>query len=436
MKSVNTSLLRKNSIVAVALSGGSDSVALCHFLKKNEEKLNIVVKALNVEHGIRGLDSLSDTAFVKDFCNNLNVPLLTYSVDATQYAKTNKLSLEESARILRYNCFFDAIENGACDVIATAHHKKDNFESVLFNLFRGTGLKGLSGIQDDFDGKIIRPMLGVSKDEINEYIEKNTLAFVTDKSNYDTDFTRNALRHKVIPEIEKIFEGAEDAVYRFSQIAKAEDEFLDSLASKNVSFVDGLAKISLDTPDPLFSRAVIIALKGVGVKKDWGKTHIDSVRELKTLENGAKINLLNGFSAFKEYDGIVIAKDFSVFDGSIPFGVGKLSFNSDKIRVDIVDSVKDFKNGLYADLDKIPNKAIIRTKRDGDTFTKFGGGTKSLGDYLTDKKIPLRLRHSLPVIADGTDVLAIFGVEISDKIKVDKTTKNIIKITRENHNET
>ena len=129
-------LINKNDVVAVATSGGSDSMALLHYLHQNSATLQIKVLALNVEHGIRGQSSIDDSTFVKDYCKENDIPCLTYTVDSLKKAKDDGLSVEQAARTLRYGCFFDAIEKGKCNKVATAHHLKDNLESVLFNLFR------------------------------------------------------------------------------------------------------------------------------------------------------------------------------------------------------------------------------------------------------------------------------------------------------------
>jgi len=183
--------LHKNQTVAVALSGGSDSMALLDYMLANAEKYSINVIALNVEHGIRGQDSIDDTNFVKNYCDKNNVKLITYTVDCVKKASEEKLSLEQAGRILRYQCFYDAIDKGLCDKVATAHHQKDNVESVLFNLFRGTGIKGVCGIEKNFQDKIIRPFLDVSKSQIEEYIKERKIPFVTDKTNCDADYSRN-----------------------------------------------------------------------------------------------------------------------------------------------------------------------------------------------------------------------------------------------------
>jgi tRNA(Ile)-lysidine synthase len=193
--------LTSDDIVAVALSGGRDSMALLHMLLSVLPKNRL--KAINVEHGIRGEESLLDSKFVASQCKALCVPLLTYSIDCVKEAKKQKLSIEQVARKLRYECFYDALSKGKCDKIATAHHNDDNIESVLFNLFRGTGLKGLIGISDNLSDKIIRPLLDVSKDEINEYIKKHDIPFVKDSTNDDDKYTRNFIRLNIIPKIKR-----------------------------------------------------------------------------------------------------------------------------------------------------------------------------------------------------------------------------------------
>ena len=206
----------KNKVIAVAISGGSDSVCLLHYLFSKKEEFSFTLKAINVEHGIRGESSKNDSKFVSDLCSRLNVPLRSFSVDAITYSKENNLSIEEGARSLRYGCFYTAIEEGFCDLVLTAHHESDNFETLLFNLLRGTGAEGISGIDEKTERNVIRPFIKTSKEEINSYLAKNNLAFVVDESNFDDKYTRNYLRNNVIPKIKEIFPNAEKSFERFS----------------------------------------------------------------------------------------------------------------------------------------------------------------------------------------------------------------------------
>ena len=421
-------LLKPNETIAVALSGGADSVALLHYLLSVKNLYSVKIIALNVEHGIRGQASENDTQFVIELCEQLNVPLLQYKVDCPTYAKEQKLTLEQSARVLRYNCFYDAINKGKCNKIATAHHALDNAESVLFNLFRGTGLNGITGIEENFEQKIIRPFLHVDKAQINEYVQKNNLAFVTDQTNFDDGFTRNHIRLNVIKEIKKCFPEVEKSISRFCTIAKAENDYIEEQALKSLNIFDNHVEIALPLHGALIARCTIKAMQILGTEKDWEKAHVDAVQVLVNSANGTKINLKNNVCAVKEYDKIVIYKTQSKINEEIPFTLGSVQFNDLTLEIKPVEKQVSLKDGFYADADKIPKTAIIRTKRDGDKFTKFGGGTKKLNDYLTDKKIPLRIRDNLAVIADDNDILAIFGLAISDKIKVDENTKNIISL--------
>lgn len=417
--------------VAVAVSGGADSMALLYFMSNFGDKYRIKTVALNVEHGIRGENSLKDTAFVKDYCNKHGIPLLSYSVNSPEKAKKDKITLEQAARILRYECFFDAIKRGKCDAVVTAHHSSDNMESVLFNLFRGTGIKGLIGIKN-YGEKIYRPFVRVTKAEINDFINEHSIPFVNDETNFCDDYTRNYLRLNVIPKIKEVFPEAEKSVLRLSETLKAEDEFLDDLGKKAlIQRGDGYF-ILLGTPQVIMARAIIVALKNLGLTHDYEKVHVDDVLSLCEKENGKTVHLPLNIKAAKEYDKITIFKDRSgkTETCSIPFSTGLHTLNGQTINAVFCEkmSTEELKKGFYADFDKIPESAIIRFRKNGDKFTKFSGGTKSLSDYFTDKKIPLKDRGGILLVADKNDVLIINGIAVSDKIKVDKNTKNIIKI--------
>ena len=292
--------LDKNQTVAVALSGGSDSMALLDYMLTNAEKYSINVIALNVEHGIRGQESINDTLFVKDYCDKRGIALIRYDVDCVKKAKEEKLTLEQAGRILRYQCFYDAIDKGLCDKVATAHHQKDNVESVLFNLFRGTGTKGVCGIEKNYQNKIIRPLLEVSKTQIEQYIKDRHIPFVTDKTNFEDNYSRNYIRLNVLPAIEKAFPDAQKNIANFISIASTENEYLDQEAQKHVEILDTCVKIAIPCHLAIFSRAVIKALKLLGVEKDWESVHIESAYSLTQAKNGAKASLLNGITAVKE----------------------------------------------------------------------------------------------------------------------------------------
>ena len=430
---LNTGLFNKNEVIAVALSGGKDSVCLLDMLLKEKDKLGIEVKAVNVNHGIRGETSERDSLFVKNLCERLSVPLYYEKADCPNFSKENGLSPEEGARILRYRVFARAIESGFCDKIAIAHHASDRAETILFNLFRGTSPLGAGGIgETGRDGKIIRPMLSLSREEIDEYAEKNKLGYVTDETNFETDYTRNFLRLNVIPLIKERFPEAEKSILRFADTVMCDDEYLTKLAESAIRKKNDEISFDENLPKPIFLRAAIIAMKKLGIKKDYEKIHAEISYGLKNLENGKEVSLPKGIFAVREYGRIVFYKKTETEPFEKPFKVGKYDFCGKTYSFELAEkqSDEDLKmrdNRLIGDFSKIPEGAVLRTKRAGDMFTKFGGGTKKLKDYLIDKKIPKRNRDKLLLLAKDEKILIICGIEISDLIRVDKSTSNVLQ---------
>ena len=440
MITLNKNLISKNDTVAVAVSGGADSIALLYCLHTDSLKSkNYSVVAINVEHGIRGEDSKKDSLFVQDFCKKHSIPLYSYTVDSVKESQKLGVSIEQAARILRYKCFQDCLDKKLCDKIATAHHANDNAETVLFNLFRGTSLKGVAGIKEQ-NGAYIRPLLYTTKEDILNYVVENKLEYVTDLTNYDTDITRNHIRINVLGEIEKKFPYAVKNISNLSKLIEEEDSYLDELCQKYLKKEGEIYKIDVKTPPVLLKRAVLFAIKDLGVVADYTSVHAESVLSLVNLENGSKICLPQNVAAYREYDYISILKEDNSDKISYPFSVGTFDFGKTLLTVESVElneqtlnEVKkesgNYKKAvLYADSDKIPENAVIRTRENGDVFTKFGGSSKKLKDYFIDCKVPQRLRSDIPLIAINNKIL-FAGFEISPAIKVDSQTKNVIKLS-------
>lgn len=434
---INYNLFNKGETIAVALSGGKDSVALLYSLLSVKDKLGIIVKAVNIEHGIRGATSKRDSMFVADLCQKLSVPLKTYQLDCVKFSEENRYGIEEGARIARYDCFKSAIGEGFCDKVATAHHLSDSVETLLFNLFRGASLSGMTGIKSERNnGKIIRPFADTPKSEIEKYVADNGLPFVDDETNFESEYSRNYIRNEIMPVVSARFPEAEKSIGRFLKIAESEDDFLEELAKKSLTRDGNAYVISIDTPDCIFARSVVLAMKSLGIAKDYVKLHVDAALSLKNLVNGSKISLPRNVYAAREYDKIAIYKAVKS-DGNFekPFAlgyiggaIGKLSFGEINEKEKNVNELK-YGRSLVFDLNKLPKNAVIRYKRSGDYFKKFGGGRKKLNDYFTDKKIPLRLRDSIPLVCADSEVYIICGIEISDLIKVDKGTEKVVQCT-------
>lgn len=423
-------IIPSNRTVAVAVSGGGDSMALLHYLNAHAEEGGYRVTALNVEHGIRGAASERDSAFVRDYCEKNQIPLLFYAVRAREWAEKEKVGLEEAARTLRYACFRDALDGGACDLIALAHHAGDQAETVLMNLLRGAGLNGAGGMAP-VNGAFVRPFLHVPKGELTEYLEENAIPFVTDETNLSDTYTRNALRNRVMPLLSELYPAGERNLVRFAARCREENAYLDALAEKALAYEAGAYLIAETTDRTLFDRAVLLALKKLGVSADYGAVQTENVEALRKAENGASCDLGRGIRAVREYGRIAIDRQREVVLPVIPFALGEFAFGAGTLRVERVErAAVSFGDGsLYADADKIPEGAVFRAREAGDMFCPFGGGTKKLKEFLIDRKIPKRLRGALPVLASGKTVYFIADTEISDLIKVDKSTRNVVKLS-------
>lgn len=414
--------------IGVALSGGRDSVVLVHVLKQSGAH----IFAVNIEHGIRGESSISDSRFVKDWCKQQGVDLKAYCVDAPMFCRQHGYTLEQGARILRYEIFDRLLQSGECDYIALAHHAGDQTETIFLRILRGTGIKGLVGMRP-ISGRYIRPLLDYSREDIDQYIAEHSLNYVEDESNSDSAYTRNFIREQLAV-IRERFPSLDEAAARLARNAQENESFIEGLVP-HPSIVGDEAHIDVSVLDnPLIAKkAVMLAANAVGVYQDIEERHFPIIFGLAATENGKRIELPHGLSVHKQ-DGALVFAVRNALDESvsnmdeIPFGEGEFDrFGICAVMMDKPPS--SFVGAQYIDVDKLPDGAVFRLRRDGDYICKFGGGTKSLGDFLTDKKIPLRKRGELVVLVVGQEVYAVVGVEISAKVALDKDTKRICKLT-------
>ena len=414
--------------ICVAISGGVDSVALLHYLKSQAGVCGFELLAVHCEHGIRGENSLADMRFVQDFCRDLDVPLTVFRADCPALAKEKKCSLETAAREFRKDCFASLIQGGKADFIATAHHALDEAETVLFRLARGASLTGAKGMTEQ-DGWIIRPLLAWSKEEILAYVEKNGLAYRVDESNLQTEFTRNKLRLEVLPKLEEAVSGASRNLAAFALRAAEDDELLYELAQGLISPLDGEFLLAFCDKAPLFRRACLLALKGLCVEKDYTSAHLNAAFDLQQSERGAKLDLPCGVEAVKTGKGVLLRrKQVQTFvEKATPKTFSLDGFDGGRYEVILSLTPISVPNlwgkVLRADLDKLDG-AAFRFREDGDEIKRFGGGTKSLKKFFNEEKIPVEEREYIPLIAKGSEVLAVCGVGIAESVKVtEKTVK-------------
>lgn len=433
----------RNKRICVALSGGGDSVALFYALQERAGEWNMSLSAINVEHGIRGESSRADTEFVKQLCERENIPLYCYSEDVPCLAEEWGMSAEAAARTVRYRIFLDILRQDKADYIATAHHAGDNAESVLFNLLRGSALTGAGGIRgfvnarelaaaispetraEDADilrGKgIVRPLLSVPKSEILAYLRENKLEWREDESNADTAYTRNFLRREVLAPARERFPALDKALYNFSRAAREDDEFLYTLAEEYFTAGE-VCFISENAPKPLFLRACLLALRHFGVEKDYTLQNLLDICDIAEGENGKAVDLPRGIVARREYGAVSFyRKEPPQTAPEYPFGEGEFAFG--KLCVRVVQGKHPaessaLRRALYIDGARLPENCVLRTRKEGDVFQKFGSGTKKLKEYFIDEKIPQRLRGGIPLVACGKEVFAVCGCEISEKVKI------------------
>lgn len=417
----------ENKRIALAVSGGTDSMALL-WLFKTEYKGDFYV--INVEHGIRGEASISDSKFVEDFCKKHDIPFKGFFVNAPEYATENHVSLELAARELRHKIFADEIKNDFCDYIATAHHKNDQAETVLLRICRGTGIYGLQGIAP-VKNFLIRPLLEYTKSDLAEFLKENDVPHCNDETNEFDNITRNYFRLNVIPKIEKKFPKFADSVARLTRAATEAEEFARNFIDEPIKTYGGYKIIEPFKHPYLLKKEIGICFEKLGVIQDVEERHLDLILNLCNDLCGKRLDMPFGVTVYREGDGLAFEKKAESDSVEIPLA----QIFTDERFSDVFKLIKkdDAETGLKCDWDKIPKAAVLRYRKDGDKFTKFGGGTKNLGDYLTDKKIPLRLRDNLLVIADENDILLIVGIEISDKIKIDENTKTVLSVKGENN---
>lgn len=406
-------------------------MALLHFCLTHAAQYKITLSALNCDHAIRGEESERDSAFVKAYCGANGIKLYFFKAEKGAFADEN------SARDWRLKCYKEVLSEREADFIATAHHLSDNAETVLFNLARGASLSGLRGIGDEPSLGLIRPLIGCTREEIDGYVEENAIPYVTDSTNLTCGYTRNKIRLNVLPRLEEAVPGAAKAIYRFSRLAREDEEYFSAKASK-ITFCRSQNNYLLKpcAERVIFRRAAAAVIADKFLRRDYTSEHLESIFLLQNAQNGKKFAFL-GLEAVKEEGGVAICETAAVMSeilfcdwlGGVKSPV--FAFGRPEIERhgrDCLEKAREKsaagRKVLCFDCDKIPATAVVRTRREGDKFGKFGGGNISLSDYFTDKKIPQSLRGYLPLICDNSEVLAICGVEISEKIKIDKDSEN------------
>ena len=294
------------------------------------------------------------------------------------------------------------------------------------HLFRGAGIAGAKGMSAISDKVYVRPFLNTTKDEILQYLAENHLDYCEDETNEDISYNRNFVRNVLMKEIKSRWPNVEQALVNFAKSVKDDDEYINKqIYAEAIITEDKVVKIPTSYflyDKALVSRIIFRAVKSIGINQDIERKHIEAISELALKgDNGKRLFLPFEAIAIKEYDYLTIYnrhKEEVKFEQELKCG----EFDVPNFGKLVVKRVKDFSilpGQLLIDYRKVPKDAVWRFRQDGDVFTKFGGGTKKLKSFMIDKKIPVRLRDYIPVLASGNEIFAIAGVEISDKVKVE-----------------
>ncbi|MBS6643561.1 MAG: tRNA lysidine(34) synthetase TilS [Clostridiaceae bacterium] len=429
-------MFREGERVVAAVSGGADSVCLLHLLAINREKLGIEVSALHVHHGLRGKEADRDAAYVEELCRRLKVPCRVIHEDAAQYAKAHGLSLEEAGREIRYREFDREADRTGAEAIAVAHHRDDNVETILHNLFRGSGLKGIGGIAP-VRGRIVRPLLCFGREEILYYLEEKKIPYCTDSTNLTDDYTRNKLRNQIIPMIgELINPRAAENIDHAGKLIFQADEYLSSQAGKLLTEYGmtgehrwGIPVQVLERQPSIIQTYVVFRMikQAAGHAKDITSRHIEQVQELLLKETGSRTDLPYGLCARREYLNLwiemrkkdhLVDKQPSVYLPEPVFTVFPYEKSSE---------IPKNRYTKWFDYDKIKGMVSVRIRETGD-FITIPGGRKTVKAFMIDEKIPREERDHIPLLADGKHIIWIIGYRISEYYKVTDNTKNVLQV--------
>lgn len=439
-------MIETGSHVIAGVSGGADSVCLLFLLREYRKKKSFQLRAVHVNHGIRGEEAKRDENFTRELCGSLGIPLSVYAYDVPRMAAEQKLSMEEAGRAARSQAFFQegrkllALEQEIPEdsreakkiCIALAHHENDNAETMVHNLIRGTGAAGLGGIrpiQIMEEEVYIRPLLGVSRKEIQGYLKERGISWVEDSSNQQPVYTRNYIRSRILPLMEEINPGVVrhmgETAETFRQIEEYLQEKTDMLYKEYVKQQEGRWIISqklLKEKEILQSYVVKRVLElAAGGKKDISARHVESARQLLSGRTGACVSLGRGIKARQVYGNVEI--------GSFreePEGLKELEF---RIFPYENQQIPEKTYTKWFDYDKIERGLEVRHRLPGDFLTvNQTGGRKKLKDYFIDCKIPREVRDDLTLLAEGSHVLWVVGGRISEYYKITSQTKQILEV--------
>ncbi len=406
-------MLPRGARICVALSGGKDSVALLHALHAVAPMLSLTLCAVHINHGIRGAEADRDQAFCHELCRELGIPFTVHRFDVPAIAEERGLGIEECAREVRYGVFDKLLESGDADKVATAHHGADSAETVLFNMARGTTIRGVRGIPP-VRGGYIRPMINALPEDIVTYLRENDLHYMVDSTNDDINYTRNLIRAKIMPVMNEVNEGFLVHMRDLSLRAAEDSECLDLMAEK--AKTDDISV--LQTLHVSILKRVLVLLAA-----DYAPAtvHINAMTELvKKGQQGARVSLPGDAWAFIDRGHLRFRKvaDPMDFRYEIRAGINKFCDIGCTVIVSeealSEDSLNIYKKSIHTTIkhDKIKG-VYIRPRMVGDSYRSLGL-TRKVKKLLQSDKLTQKEREDMPVFCDGEGILWVPGHGVRD----------------------
>ncbi len=421
-------LMEKDSSVIVGFSGGADSVALLHILTQ----LGYTCVAAHCNFHLRGEESVRDENFARDFCLGLNIPFHLIEFQTEEYAKEKNVSIEMAARELRYTWFEELSIQLDIPYVAIAHHKDDSVETVLLNLIRGTGIRGLTGIPNK-NRKIIRPLLCISRAQVLSYIEETGLNYVVDSTNNEDEYTRNKIRLNIIPLLETINPSVKESINKTSehlrQVSSIYMEYMDDAKSK--IFIDN--KINIEElkkwAEPESILFEILSPYGFN-----GDTVIQMFNSLDSLSG--KTFYSDSYVAVKDREAIILQQRNNIVQCSYRIDSATQQLSEPiQLQIERINPSEDLRiekdrNISYFDADKVQYPLILRRWESGDWFIPFGmKGRKKISDYFSDNKFSLFDKQNTWILCSGSNVLWIVGHRSDNRFKITSETEEVIRLT-------
>lgn len=459
-------LINSGEKVVAGISGGADSVCLLVVLKKTVGADNVI--AVHVNHCLRGDEAKRDENFVRKLCEKFGIKCIVKAVDVNELAKTEGLSCEEAGRLARYRIFEEIRIKENADKIAVAHNSNDLAETFLLNLSRGSDIAGLTGIKP-VNGKIIRPLLQTSREEIEAILLKSNEIFVTDSTNLSMAYARNRIRNNVIRDLQSIntkaVEHINETAEKLYKIEKYLSKESEKAYNKNIAVIaneqengqaisvsDKISKLFINETllredDVIIDKVIYLALKNLGKAKDLTSLHVELVKNLFKNQVGKRLNLPYGITAYRDYKGVLLSRrgdalrteNFQIKLPRIKMeieevpAIKNVEFYENTIKITFMNgTIKNLIQNSFTrwfDYDRITGDVMLRTKKIGDHITiSKDGDRKRLKNYFIDNKIPSEKRDYIPLVTAGSDVLWIIGYRTGEGKLITKNTKNILKI--------